>query len=388
MGYGFYHHMATVQGHMERAPNVRPFVLTRSFFAGSHKNGAVWTGDNQAKWGHLARSVPMLVSLALCGISFAGADVPGFFYNPELELFRRWHQLGVWYPFYRGHAHLETKRREPWMLGDEITAMVREQVTVRYQLLPTWYTLFAEWAGGGQPILLPTWFHNLEDAEAYGNVDKQFLVGEGILVYAITESTMKQANVYLPTGEWFDYWSLKPAAPIAGGKVLTTDLHNDHVPVYVRSGSILFKKMRRRRSTGAMVGDPYTIIVYGATKASGRLYVDDGNSHEYQTGAYIYDEFTFDGKKLEAKKAPKLPGFADAAGLSSAPQKRLRIERIIFVGLSKQPSDVQLESSGTTTKLQAVTEQAEGGTWTATIKQPGCFLGTGWSLSVDSALQI
>merc|ERR1719193_865908 len=134
--YGFYHHMATVQGQLERAPNVRPFVLTRSFFAGSHKHGAVWTGDNMAKWEHMERSVPMLVALCLCGISFAGADVPGFFYDAEPELFQRWHQLGIWYPFYRGHAHLETKRREPWMFGDDVTAMVREQVSVRYQLLP------------------------------------------------------------------------------------------------------------------------------------------------------------------------------------------------------------------------------------------------------------
>ena len=99
---------------------VRPFVLTRSFFAGSHKHGAIWTGDNMAKcgrqfvtiercqahtarWEHLAISVPMLVcpdrfdsltvshdvcflmlgtcrSLCLCGASFVGADVPGFFY--------------------------------------------------------------------------------------------------------------------------------------------------------------------------------------------------------------------------------------------------------------------------------------------------------------------
>lgn len=96
--YGFYHHMATVQGQLERAPDVRPFVLTRSFFAGSHRHGAVWTGDNQARWDHLARSVPMLLSLCLCGISFSGADVPGFFYDAEPELFRRWHQLGIWYP--------------------------------------------------------------------------------------------------------------------------------------------------------------------------------------------------------------------------------------------------------------------------------------------------
>jgi alpha-glucosidase (family GH31 glycosyl hydrolase) len=59
--------------------------------------------------------------------------------------------------------------------------------------------------------------------------------------------------------------------------------HNDHIPVYVKSGAVLFKKMRRRRSTGAMASDPYSIFIYGAS-AKGRLYIDDGESHRYQAG--------------------------------------------------------------------------------------------------------
>ncbi len=51
--YGFYFHMATVQGHLHRAPSQRPFVLTRAFFAGTHRLGPIWTGDNMAKWDHL-----------------------------------------------------------------------------------------------------------------------------------------------------------------------------------------------------------------------------------------------------------------------------------------------------------------------------------------------
>merc|ERR1719215_47877 len=231
--YGFYHHMATVQGQLKRAPDVRPFVLTRSFFAGSHRHGAVWTGDNMARWDHLARSVPMLVSLALCGISFVGADVPGFFYDPEPELFRRWHQLGIWYPFYRGHAHLETKRREPWMLGDEITAMVREQVTMRYQMSPTWYTLFAEWAMAALPILRPTWYHDIDDAKSFDYVDNQYLVGESILVRAVTEAGQKVADTYFPPGQWVDFWDAT-AVPKAGGKAERLSLDQQHVPAFVK----------------------------------------------------------------------------------------------------------------------------------------------------------
>lgn len=48
--YGFYQHMSTYHGlkHRENITHQRPFVLTRSFFAGSQRFGAMWTGDNAA----------------------------------------------------------------------------------------------------------------------------------------------------------------------------------------------------------------------------------------------------------------------------------------------------------------------------------------------------
>ena len=46
-----------------------------------------------------------------------GADVGGYFGNPEMELLVRWYQLGAYYPFFRAHAHQDTKRREPWLFG-------------------------------------------------------------------------------------------------------------------------------------------------------------------------------------------------------------------------------------------------------------------------------
>jgi alpha 1,3-glucosidase len=58
---------------------LRPFVLSRAFWAGSQRFGAIWTGDNSAQWSHLQAAAPMLLSINLAGLSFAGADVGGFF---------------------------------------------------------------------------------------------------------------------------------------------------------------------------------------------------------------------------------------------------------------------------------------------------------------------
>ncbi len=86
--------------------NARAFVLTRSFFSGSQKYAAMWTGDNKAEWSHLKAAQPMLLSLAVAGFSFTGADVGGFFGDPQVDLLVRWYQAAAFHPFFRGHAHI------------------------------------------------------------------------------------------------------------------------------------------------------------------------------------------------------------------------------------------------------------------------------------------
>ncbi len=84
--------MATAQGLVDRndPPNRRPFVLSRAFFAGSQRYGAIWTGDNRASWDHLAVATPMLLTQGIAGLPFSGADVGGFFGNPDEQLLVRW----------------------------------------------------------------------------------------------------------------------------------------------------------------------------------------------------------------------------------------------------------------------------------------------------------
>lgn len=74
--------------------------------------------------------------------AFRLADVGGFFFDPDAELLTRWFQAGIWYPFFRAHAHIDTKRREPWLFGEPYTSIIRAAIVTRYQFLPYWYTLF------------------------------------------------------------------------------------------------------------------------------------------------------------------------------------------------------------------------------------------------------
>lgn len=104
--------MATAQGQIARTGGTeRPFVLSRAYFAGSQNYGAIWTGDNTATWGHLAMSVPMLLTQGIAGLPFSGADVGGFFGNPDPELLVRWYQAG-----FSGCGHIILVRCIPAIL--------------------------------------------------------------------------------------------------------------------------------------------------------------------------------------------------------------------------------------------------------------------------------
>lgn len=93
----------------------------------------------------------------------------------------RWYQLGAFQPFFRAHAHIDTKRREPWLFGEETLGHLRDAVLTRYRILPFLYTLFYEAHLEGLPINRPMWMHYPNDENVF-TMDDQFLLGENLLV--------------------------------------------------------------------------------------------------------------------------------------------------------------------------------------------------------------
>ena len=85
-------------------------------------------------------------------------------------------QAGSFQPFFRAHAHLDTKRREPYLLPQENMLIIRNTIRTRYSFLPYWYTLFYQAYKDGVPVMRPLWVEYPEDKETFG-LDDQFLVG-------------------------------------------------------------------------------------------------------------------------------------------------------------------------------------------------------------------
>ena len=77
------------------------------------------------------------------GVSYSGADVCGFFLNTTETLCTRWMELGAFYPFARNHNTLGTINQEPFV-WDRTAEASRRALSIRYSLLPYYYTLFEE----------------------------------------------------------------------------------------------------------------------------------------------------------------------------------------------------------------------------------------------------
>lgn len=242
--YGYLMTKSTWDGLLKHRPNLRPFILSRSFFAGSQRNVAIWTGDNMSKWEHLKITIAMLLSHSIVGITFIGADIGGFFFNPESEeIMIRWYQASIFHPFYRAHAHLDTKRREPWVYSDFTRQSIRQSIRIRYSYLPYMYQLFYENEQLGMPPFRPLWMEFPTDSKTL-SIDTAHMLGSDLLFAPILDKELKQLDIYLPKKQheqtfWMDVFSNHV---YQGGQEYRFEVDINSIPIFQRSGSIIPKR--------------------------------------------------------------------------------------------------------------------------------------------------
>lgn len=274
--YGQLTSQATRDGLGRARADERTFVLTRASHLATAQFAAAWTGDNQSTWQDLAWSIPMVLSLGLCGQPFSGPDLGGFDGDPEPELYARWFELGAYLPFARGHSEKHACRKEPWSFGPEIETAVRAALERRMRLLPYLYTLFHAASSSGAPLARPLFFADPED-RALRNVDDAFLLGDALLVAPVIERGARARSVPLPRargGAWYAFPDgcerLAPGTALVSAPIGTT-------PVFARAGSII-PLAPVKQWTGERTDAPLELHAFLDARggASGTLYEDDG----------------------------------------------------------------------------------------------------------------
>ncbi|KAG5671217.1 hypothetical protein PVAND_001426 [Polypedilum vanderplanki] len=302
--YGLLHTTGTFDGLMRRGSgDYRPFILTRSFFAGSQKYTAVWTGDNTADWGYLHGSIQACLAISVAGISFCGSDIGGFFGNPDEELFYRWTQAAAFQPFFRNHASAGTEYREPYRFSNETRIIATNAIKLRYSFLPFWYTLFYEHEITGLPVMRPMLANYPLDKNVF-KLDTQYMLSDKLLVAPVLEPLSSWVIVRFPSidgkdkGEiWYDIDNYTKYTHV-GTQAIKVD--ENKIAVFQRGGTIISRKATVKKSSIYMRGDPISIYIAVDKdgKAQGNVYFDDETSFGYRNGEFKLINFNFENKTL------------------------------------------------------------------------------------------
>lgn len=349
--YGMQMVRATFEGLRQLAPEKRPFAITRAGYAGVQRYAAVWSGDNDASWGHLALTIPLLTNLSISGVPFVGADVGGFAATTTPELYTRWLQAAALTPFYRTHSATDTDSREPWTYGGEYERINKASIELRYRLLPYLYTLFAQNENTGLPPLRPLAFDYPRDVGALLVAD-EYLVGRDLLVAPVVVENQRARNVYLPKGDaWIDWWS---GARHEGGRTVKVDAPLERLPLFVRAGAAI-PTQPVIQHTGEMHNAPLTIALATGASGTSEIYEDAGDGYAYRRGAARTIKIAVSAGKvtLDIPKSAAYQRIAaiELLGLEAAPAT-VRID-------GKAVSDATFDAAGKRLRIPLANENVE-----------------------------
>jgi alpha-glucosidase len=225
----------------------------------------VWGGDPTTDWSEadgLGAAVSQSLSMGLSGIGYWGTDIGGFHAlftegQTDEELLIRWLEFGTFNGIMRTQANGyprpfdDSVRTQVW--DDAVRPVWRKYAKLRTQLFPYIWSAAQEYRATGMPITRHLALAYPTDPAVYSpEAEYEFLFGPDLLVAPVVEEGATTRTLYLPPGDWIDFWSATtydeatgrfdpaPGAPtLAGGHMITVDTPLDRIPLFVRAGTCL-----------------------------------------------------------------------------------------------------------------------------------------------------
>ena len=216
-------------------------VWARAAWAGCQRYPLHWGGDSCSSWDGLAGSLRGGLHFGLSGFAFWSHDVPGFHTLPNFmnsvvqdDVYMRWTQFGVFSSHIRYHG---TNKREPWYYPN-IAPMVKRWWKLRYKLIPYILRESEKATHRGSTIVQALIFHHPEDNNCW-HIDDEYYFGDDFLVAPVMSSDNCR-DIYLPEGEWVEFFTGDRLSVSDGGKWLK-DIETplDRMPVFVRKGAVI-----------------------------------------------------------------------------------------------------------------------------------------------------
>ena len=226
-------------------PDHFPFILSRANAPGIGRYAALWSGDNYGRYSFYKLSVSEVMNANLFGVPMMGADICGFGENTPEILCAKWYQMGSLYPFSRSHAHLDSYRKEPFMMGKTLLETTKKSLEFRYSILKYYYSLFMLNNGTGT-IFRPLFFEFYQDPECLENhvIDNSFMIGSALLVVPNFNEvdSLTESFGYFPYGQWYDLRDRTRVKKLSyNGQYIEVNTRLNEMPaVFLRSGKTIY----------------------------------------------------------------------------------------------------------------------------------------------------
>ncbi len=277
---------ASYQAQIEKRPDLRPFLSTRSGNIGVRRLAQTWSGDNRSEFSDLRYCHNIGLTMSLSGLFFYGHDLGGFSGDmPSKELLLRWIQHGIFEPRFTIHSwNKDGSATMPWSYPD-ITDKVRDIFSQRKQLIPYLYNCAYNAVEKEIPINAPLFlYYNDENISPESN---SFMLGRDILVTFVFDENTDKVTAYLPKE---DNWYLDEKLYSGGQNIELTIPADAKMPYFIRSGSII---PTDEADYGFNAGEQLIFTVYPLMSGEfkSEYFDDDGLSFKYQDNDCVKLEF-------------------------------------------------------------------------------------------------
>ncbi|HEY3293237.1 MAG TPA: hypothetical protein VGJ85_06370, partial [Candidatus Nanopelagicaceae bacterium] len=95
----------------------------------------------------------------------------------------------------------------------------------------------------GRPLMAGLFFDYPKDSEIW-DAKYEYMLGRYLLVCPVTEPDAKSSRVYLPEGDWIDFWSKES---IPGQQWIEVETPVSRIPVFIRSDAPLWVTSLREK---------------------------------------------------------------------------------------------------------------------------------------------
>ena len=310
---------------------MRGLEHTREGFAGIQRYPFIFAGDWPSLWQYFKPVIRAGLNIGLSGVPAWAHCMGGFEQVADPELYVRWVQFGMFSPIAHLFGMEHPNYKEPWSYGAEAQEIFTKYDKLRYRLIPYLYSAYYQSYLTGAPVIQALVFNYPQDVNTY-NIDDQYFFGDQLMICPVTTKGAKSRTVYLPEGQWTDYWT---GEKFEGKKYILTLAPLAKLPIYVKAGAIVAMQPDMQYF-GEKPIDPVSLDIYPSGNSSYKMYEDDGKTLKYQQGEFALTEVT----SAENAQSVKIE-ISASAGQYKVTDRNY----VLTVHLDKKPESVTVGST-------------------------------------------